>query len=62
MLLKWIQDIFSVLLMSHLYKFQFRPLFIRREVVLKSSQKGFFQSESEGTLYHANRRDRAAAR
>ena len=62
MLLKRGERISSVLLMSHLYKFQIRILFIRREAVLKSSQKGFFQSESEGTLYHANRRDRAAAR
>lgn len=62
MMLKRLEGISSVLLMSHLYKFQIRIRFIRREAVLKSSQKGFFQSESEGTLYHANRRDRAAAR
>lgn len=62
MLLKRVERISSVLLMSHLYKFQIRIRFIQREAVLKSSQKGFFQSESEGTLYHADRRDRAAAR
>jgi hypothetical protein len=62
MLLKPVERKSSVLLMSHLYKFQVRIRFIRREAVLKSSQEGFFECEPEGALYHANRRDRAAAR